>query len=198
MSGRSAVFGYGSLVSRASLSETLGGEAPAPIPARLSGWRRRWSIYRDNEAHEKVFERVDGQAFRHVVGLNLEAAPHAGEDERPNGALIEVTQAQLERLDRREMRYDRVEVDPAAAVTAGPQGVDRLYVFTAKPGHLAAEPPPEAIIIASYVRACRAAFESLGPGEWKLFESTTGPYPVPVVEARLVRDAIPEGNPRAW
>ncbi len=71
------MFGYGSLVSRASIAETLGHEAPAPVPARLAGWRRRWSIYRVNTAHEKVFERVDGEPFEHVVGLNIERAPDA-------------------------------------------------------------------------------------------------------------------------
>ncbi len=192
-----AVFGYGSLVSRESISRTLGHEAPPPIPARLSGWRRRWSIYRNNLAHEKVFERVDGEPFEHVVGLNIEHAPENDEAEWPNGALIAITQVELERLDRREVRYDPVEV--TEDVLAGrATDFDRVFAYTAKPAHVAVETPPASIVIATYVRACREAFEALGPGQWKLFESTTGPYPAPVVEARLVRDEIPEGNPRDW
>ena len=107
---RLAVFGYGSLVSRDSIAETLGREAPAPVPAQLAGWRRRWSVYRKNTAHEKTFERVDGEPFEHIVGLNIERAPDAPEAEWPNGVLIELTEAELERLDGRELRYDRVEV----------------------------------------------------------------------------------------
>jgi hypothetical protein len=193
-----AVFGYGSLVSRASIAETLGHEATAPVPARLKGWRRRWSIYRVNAAHEKTFERVDGEPFRHIVGLNIERAPEAAEAEWPNGALIELTEGELERLDRREVRYDRVEVDPAAALTHEPHDFDRVFAFTAKEGHFAAETPPGSIIIASYVRACEAAFNELGPEGWERFLRTTGEFPAPVVEARLVVDEIPEGNPRAW
>ncbi|HYH60610.1 MAG TPA: gamma-glutamylcyclotransferase family protein [Solirubrobacterales bacterium] len=195
---RLAVFGYGSLVSRASIAETLGHEAPAPIPARLAGWRRRWSIYRVNTAHEKVFERVDGEPFEHVVGLNIERATDAPEAEWPNGALIELTEEQLERLDRREVRYDRVEVEPGAAITDDPHGFDRVFAFTAKEGHFAAETPPSAIIMAAYVGACEAAFNELGPSAWEEFLATTGEFPAPVVEARLVEDSIPEGNPRAW
>jgi cation transport regulator ChaC len=195
---RLAVFGYGSLVSRASIAETLGHEASAPIPARLAGWRRRWSIYRVNTAHEKTFERADGEPFEHVVGLNVERSPDAAEEDWPNGALIELSEAELGRLDHREVRYDRVEVEPTDVVTPEPHGFDRIFVFTAKEGHFAAETPPGAIIIASYVQACEAAFGELGPDEWELFERTTGSYPAPVVDARLVVDEIPEGNPRAW
>ena len=196
--GRLAVFGYGSLVSRASVAETLGHAAAPPIPARLEGWRRRWSIYRVNTAHEKVFERVDGEPFEHVVGLNIEPAGDAPAAGWPNGALIEMTQEDLMRLDRREVRYDRVEVDARAARTERPHPFDRVYAFTAKAGHFAPRTPPNAIIIASYVRACEAAFGELGGGAWEEFLATTGEFPAPVVDARLVTDSIPEGNPRAW
>ena len=151
-----------------------------------------------NTAHEKVFERVDGEPFEHVVGLNIERAPDAAEAEWPNGALIELTEAELERLDRREVRYDRVEVEPGDAITDGPHGFDRVYAFTAKQGHFAEETPPNAIIMATYVQACEAAFNELGPGSWEEFVATTGEFPAPVVDARLVVDEIPEGNPRAW
>lgn len=198
---RQAVFGYGSLVSRSSVTETLGHDAPAPIPARLAGWRRRWSIYRDNTRVEKEFERLDGEPFQHCLGLNLERAPEAAEAEWPNGALIEVTRAELDRLDLRELRYDRVDVSEglrAGRSGAGSGTFDAVFAFAAKPAHFAAETPPRSIIIASYARACAEAFDQLGPGERELFATTTGPPPAPVVEARLVRDAIPEGNPRGW
>lgn len=195
---RLAIFGYGSLVSQGSIAATIGRETSRPAPARLEGWRRRWSIYRVNTAHEKVFERVDGEPFEHVVGLNIERAPDASREEWPNGALIELSEPELERLDRREVRYDRVEVDPALVHAEIAHGFDRTFAFTAKPQHLAKTPPPDAIIIASYVEACRRAFEELGPGAWDEFLATTGDFPAPVVEARLVSGSIPPGNPRAW
>ena len=200
---RLGVFGYGSLVSRDSVAATLGRDAAPPLPARLAGWHRRWSIFRDNKRVEKEFERLDGQPFRHCLGLNLERAPEAAEAEWPNGALIEVTRAELDRLDLRELRYDRVDVSEgirtgSGACAGGGGTFDAVYAFVAKPEHFAPETPPRSIIIASYLRACEEAFDQLGPGERDLFAATTGPPPVPVVEARLVRDAIPKGNPRDW
>jgi hypothetical protein len=192
-----AVFGYGSLVSPASVAETLGHDAPAPIPARLAGWRRRWSLVRDNARAEKGFEPIEGDPFDYCLGLNLEPVPEAPRDRWPNGGLIELTAVELDRLDRRELRYDRVEV------TADVRGdaADRfgaVFTYAAKPENFAAQPPPRSVVLASYLRACEAAFEELGPAELAAFARTTDPVPVPVVEGRLVRDEIPEGNPRAW
>jgi hypothetical protein len=44
----------------------------------------------------------------------------------------------------------------------------------------------------------QAAFGTLGADQLNLFHETTGPPPVEVVEAVLVRDEIPSGNPRDW
>jgi len=54
------------------------------------------------------------------------------------------------------------------------------------------------VILATYVRAVEAAFETLGPDQLDLFRETTDPHPVEVVEGVLVRDQIPAGNPREW
>jgi hypothetical protein len=192
-----AVFGYGSLVSRASVAETLGHDAPAPAPARLAGWRRRWSLARDNARAEKGFEPIDGDPFDFCLGLNLERAPDAPEEEWPNGGLIEMTAEEVERLDMRELRYDRVEVT-AHVRGAEAEAFDAVFTYVAKPANFAPHPPPRAVVLASYLRACEAAFDDLGPDELVAFGRSTGPVPVPVVEARLVRDEIPAGNPRTW
>jgi hypothetical protein len=192
-----AVFGYGSLVSRASVAETLGHDAAPPVPASLRGWRRRWSLARDNARAEKGFEPIEGDPFDFCLGLNVERASDADRSAWPNGALIELTETELDRLDRRELRYDRVDVT-ADVVHDGDHGFGAVFTYTAKPENHAAHPPPRAVVLASYLRACEAAFEELGPDELVAFARTTEPVPVPVVEARLVRDRIPEGNPRAW
>jgi cation transport regulator ChaC len=194
MSPRLAVFAYGSLASLASTGRTLGRPVEHAALARLPGWRRRWSQSRDNLAIEKTFARADGgEVPPCCLGLNLERATGPG----PNGALIELTDAELERLDAREIRYDRIEVTGEISVEEGPT-FERTFTFVAKPENFAAAPPPGAVILAPYARAVEAAFESLGPGELDLFRETTGPHPVEIVEAVLVRDEIPAGNPREW
>jgi hypothetical protein len=194
MSERVALFAYGSLASLASAERTLGRPVEHAGVARLAGWRRRWSQVRDNLATEKTFARADdGTVPPWCLGLNIERDEGPG----PNGALVAVSQEELERLDAREIRYDRIDVT-GDVVAERPLGFDRVATFTAKPENFAAVPPPGAVILASYARAVEVAFEALGADELALFHETTGPYQVEVVEAVLVRDEIPVGNPREW
>jgi hypothetical protein len=194
---RIAVFGYGSLVSRASAAETLGRAVEPPLPARLEGYRRGWILGRDNLTSEKTFARADGSVPRFCLGVGLEADPGAP---APNGALIELNEAELDRLDLREMRYTRLDVTEAVRVGEGraEPPFDLVVTYRPRPAHHFPEPPGDAIIVANYLATVEAAFEELGSGELELFRATTSPPPVAVAEAHLVRDRIPEGNPRGW
>jgi cation transport regulator ChaC len=191
---RIAVFAYGSLVHADSAARTLAREVEA-APARLAGWRRRWSQVRDNLRSEKVFAiEPDGELPPWVLGLNLEPDPGAPAATGPNGALIEVNEPELATLDRRELRYDRVEVTDLVADA----GFDAVFAYIAKAGNFAPQPPPGAVIVAAYARAVERGFAALGPGEPERFHETTGKPPVDPVEAFLIRDRIPQGNPREW
>jgi len=215
---RIAVFGYGSLADPRSAARTLGREVRAVIPARLGGWRRRWSEARDNRRCEKTFAlEPGGELPDWVLGLNVEPAPEAPVEEGPNGVLIEVTEDELEHLDVREVRYERADVTglvscggtrDAEGIAASANGgdapgapahrFDLVIAYTAKPEHFAPEPPAGAVILATYARTVEAAFAALGPEQLQTYRETTGPPPVEPVEAKLVRDEIPPGNPRQW
>ena len=193
-----AVFGYGSLASPASAALSLGREVEPAGIVRLAGWRRRWTIYRDNRSVEKTFALADGTVPPYVVGLNLERDPGCA---GANGVLIEITEDEAARLDLRELRYDRVDVaadvrplDDGGAVPA----FDQVIAYTAKPQQHTPEAPPGAIVMAEYVRTVEAAFAALGPGQLDLYHDTTDPPPVEPSEATLVADDIPKGNPRGW
>ena len=196
---RLAVFAYGSLVDPRSASLTLGREVPSTLPARLVGWRRRWSVCRDNKKSEKTFAiQPGGEVPPWIIGLNVEPDP---DDVGPAGALLEVTEAELERLDLREMRYERAEVTDAVRPLEGDPKAghpfDTVIGFTARPEHHAPEAPPGAVVIAAYLRTVEAAFAAREM--LYAFRGTTEPPPVPVVEGELLAgDEIPPGNPRAW
>lgn len=192
------VFGYGSLIAPESVGHNL--QRPIEVvPADLHGWRRRWSLLRDNHAAEKTFALADGSLPDFILGLNVEAE---GEDPAGpvNGGLIELTEGELERVDEREIRYDRIEVTERIALRdRGGDPPSRVYTYTAKrPQHFAPEPPPNSVIVAAYLAIVEYGFEELGGGELQRFEATTGPPPVEVAEAQLVKDEIPPGNPRRW
>ena len=125
-------------------------------------------------------------------------------DQRGNGAngvLIEVTEDELALLDVREMRYDRTEVTadihPLDAAVAS-LAYDRVITYTAKPAHHAPAPPPDAVVLSTYAATVEAAFAALGEQQLQHYRDTTDLPPVEVVEATLVRDHIPPGNPRGW
>jgi cation transport regulator ChaC len=187
------LFGYGSLVLPESASLTLGRPVIEPRPAELRGWKRRFSQARDNLTCEKTFECEDGRRPEWILGLNVEEGQ---DDAGPvNGIVIELTAAELDRLDLREIRYDRVEVTDLIDGEGLPE---RIVAYTAKANHFAPDPPEDAIILASYASAVEEAFDALGPGHLDTYRTTTGPYPVERLEATLVVDKIPDGNPRAW
>jgi hypothetical protein len=196
---RLAVFAYGSLVDPRSASLTLGREVSSPLPARLVGWRRRWTVCRDNHKSEKTFAiQPGGEIPPWIIALNIEPDP---EDVGPAGALLEVTEAELDRLDLREKRYERIDVTAAVAPLEGDPSADipfdTVIGFTARAEHHAPEPPAGAVIIAAYLRTVEAAF--LARDMLYAFRGTTEQPPVPVVEGELVAgDEIPAGNPRAW
>ena len=190
---RLALFAYGSLLDRRSFVQTLGREPDRLISSRLGGWRRRWSLVRDNLAAEKTFSRQDGELPRWVLGLNLERDESAVPG-TTNGALIEVTDDELERLDLRELRYLRVDVTDQVSG----HRFDRVSAYAGRPENYAPEPPEDAVAMAPYLRTIESAYRSLGDGEWELFLETTGPPPVEAIEPLLVRDEIPPGNPRQW
>lgn len=187
------VFVYGSLVSRTSAAQTLGDPLEVIAPALLRGWRRRWSTARDNLASEKTFAPPGDEApFRFCLGLNIEPDP-AGE---LNGAVLRLTDAQGERLDLREMRYERVEV--TGALRGDARIAEPVVTYVARSGHHRPEPPPGAVILATYVRTVEAAFAELGAAELARYRASTDVPPVDVVEGVLVDDRIPAGNPRSW
>ncbi len=189
------MFAYGSLVSAASTAETLGRDRPELHPATLVGWRRRFTLIRDNRACEKTFARSDdGSVPDHVLALNVD--PGAAGD-LVTGALIAVDDSDLERLGRREIRYRRIEVGDGL-VTAPGRGFDRVYTYVARPEHHAPSPPPGAVVLNSYERAVEEAFAGLGPGELERYRETTERGAAERIDAYLLTGEIPPGNPRAW
>jgi hypothetical protein len=192
VSRRLGLFGYGSLVLHESASMTLGRPAGELRPVRLHDWRRRFSQRRDNLTCEKTFECDGGRRPEWILGLNVEE----GEDEAGpvNGVIIELTDTELDRLDIREIRYDRIDVTGSIDGDGLPE---RIVTYTAKPFHFAPEPPEDSVILETYASAVELGFSELGKGELEHYRATT-PYPVERVEATLVIDRIPGGNPRAW
>ena len=96
----------------------------------------------------------------------------SGEDDAGpvNGVVIELTETERDRLDIREIRYDRVEV---TGLVEGYDLPERIVTYMAKPFHFAPDPPDDAVILDTYANTSSAgsiiAFhqfrDDLAPGE---------------------------------
>ena len=129
---------------------------------------------------EKTFALADGAIPPYIVGLSIERDP---ECEGANGVLIEITEAEADRLDLRELRYDRVDVTgEVRALDGSGHGFEQVILYTAKPEHHAPRAPDGAIVIANYVRTVEAAFAELGPGAGRAIrrDRPTRPPVIPV------------------
>ena len=98
----------------------------------------------------------------------------------------------------RELRYDRVDVTAEIAPHSLAAEFEAVITYEAKPENLVLEPPPGAVILRSYAAAVESAFAALGPGQRLEYLRTTQTHPAELVDAHLISDRIPEGNPRTW
>lgn len=183
------VFGYGSLVSRASLARTLGRDVAADrdrIPATLDGFGRRWNY---GSLTKRADWEHDGHRVREgiVVSLGLVSAA-----ETCNGVLVRVDRRELALLDRRESDYDRTDVTEHVRHD-GEAFIGRVVTYVPRPGAIErferARDDRRAAIELNYWRLVDAAFEALAIGQREAYRSLTPTPEVPVLEldVRAVR-----------
>ncbi len=185
-----------------SASETLARSVRPGVVADLYGFRRSWSVVRDNRESEKTFARVgDGWVPDYVLLLN---ANEAEPKDRFNGVIYKVTETELKRLEDREKRYRPVEVTERLSYRQGscesgdkPLFTD-VYTFTGKQDHLIDLPPPNSCVLESYMGAVHRGFEKLGSRELEIFHQTTDNHRAQVIRAEQKSGDGDEGLPREW
>lgn len=159
------VFGYGSLVDRASLEASIGRAVETddgPFPAHLRGYRRCWNVATPTTVRpEYLLTSADGAPWSgHLGWLGIESDPAAA----ASGAAFRVTARDLDVLDQRELSYDRIEVTAQLADVL-PGGTDEA-VFTYRPKPDAVERArrvgSRVTVMARYLRLLDRGFHCLG------------------------------------
>ncbi len=187
MSSDTWIFGYGSLVSPASMATTIGRDVPAEdvAVAHLDGYGRRWNY---GSLHLRGDWLVDGVSVSRglVVSLGLVA----GDTETCNGVIVRVTDDELAMLDWRERDYERTDVSEGIRVEGAQRtsAVERVVTYVPRPSAVeryeAARTDGRAAIRQSYWDLVRTAFADLGGGHLTQYETTPAPD-VPVVDMTL-------------
>lgn len=171
--GETAVFGYGSLLSRSSLHRTINREYDGPfVPCVLVGWRRSWDVAMPNQAYYAL-RGPTRVVPRHILYLNIRPEPGAS----VNGALFVATAAELQALDAREWIYDRVAITGAlqgARVTGGV-----AFAYVGKPEHVLKDvtSPDVAAVRASYLDLVAAGLQGFDRDFRREFERTSDAVP---------------------
>lgn len=184
------IFGYGSLVSPASLESTIRRSVAIGAGmhvARLSGYRRAWNygsaVLRGDWVTDEGTQ-VDG-------GLVVSLGIVADETESINGVIFAVNDEELADLDWRERAYDRVDVTDLVGLIE-PTAVDDFDapVATYVPRRVAIERYEQhrdagtAGIRRWYWNVVDAAFAELGPDHLEWYRRTPPPD-VPIVDVTL-------------
>ena len=157
--GESALFGYGSLISRPSLEATLGRPYDGPyVACAIRGWRRTWNAAMPNATFSYSEPGVGIVYPKFILYLNV--MRDAGR--LLNGMLFVVDAPALAAFDRRESIYDRVAVSDALEGVRVEGG--EAYVYVARPHSTmtGVTRPADAAIRASYLRILDDGFAQHG------------------------------------
>jgi hypothetical protein len=175
--GETAVVGYGSLLSKASIAKTLGRAYDGPFHVcNVEGWRRTWDAAMPNRT--QWFKERGARVFPQQI-LYLNATKDSGPP--MNAVVFVVAGDELAAMNRREWIYDAVEVTQAlrgCAVTGG-----KAILYSAKAEHTlrgSGDTRKEAVR-ASYLRILAEGLEGLGEDFRSEYRRTTDDVPKDLV-----------------
>ncbi len=184
MSDHTWVFGYGSLVSPASMATTIGRTAAASdvAIAHLDGYGRRWnygSLHLRGDWHHDGVDITQGL----VVSLGLVESDTEG----CNGVIVRVTADELAMLDWRERDYERTDVSDLIRLDDR-SSIERVVTYVPRSSAIeryeTARDEGRAGIRQSYWELVHAAFGDLGGDHLERYAATPAPD-VPVVDMTL-------------
>jgi cation transport regulator ChaC len=178
------IFGYGSLVSPASMATTIGRAVAADdvAIAHLDGYGRRWNY---GSLHLRGDWEHDGVVVTQglVVSLGLVTA----DTESCNGVIVRVTRDELTHLDWRERDYERTDVSDRVRRDDGAP-TERVMTYVPRDSAIeryeTARDRRQAGIRRSYWELVTAAFGELGGDHLDRYSTTPSPD-VPVVDMTL-------------
>jgi hypothetical protein len=188
--GATAIVGYGSLLSLASVQRSFdsGYDGPFALGA-VDGWRRDWSVAMPNEAfyYHETGERVYPERIHY-----LNVVPAAGV--AINCSIFVVDEARLATMNGREWIYEAVDVSAhlrGVAVMGGP-----VLMYVGRPEHVRPLDPSPRIsaVRRSYIAMIDAALSPLQPEVMATFQRTTAAPPATLI----VDDALDLQRPSPW
>ncbi|HEU4389559.1 MAG TPA: gamma-glutamylcyclotransferase family protein [Blastocatellia bacterium] len=181
------IFGYGSLISIASLERTLERTYDGPfVTCRVAGWRRSWDVAMPNPGF-CAYTAAGLLVPEHILYLNVRRASGS----LLNGVLFGVSRQELQAMDKREWIYDRAPVNDQLRGVRIAGG--EAYIYVAKPEFIMSniESPAVAAVRGSYLEILEAGFSDLAGSFRNEFDKTTDPVPrhLVIADRRVEQDS---------
>jgi len=177
------VFGYGSLVSPVSFARTIGrvmDDDANRKSAELTGYGRRWNYGSPGPLAEW---RDHGRLVRSGVVIYLGLEKIAADS--CNGVVVNLSEDEIEKVDKRERDYARVDVTSLVNVEGGPVA-DPVVTYVPRPTaierYLVARIDGRAAVDRSYWDLVHDGFAQLGVRELDRFTTSTPAPDVPIVD----------------
>jgi hypothetical protein len=173
------VFGYGTLADAADPLVLRTRWPLESMDGHLRGFRRRWRAAMENRAPLNDHKHyVDPDGTRpDICVVTLDISPGDGD---VNGIALPVDEAALMALDRRELRYDRIDVTHAFSAVLGAS----VWTYTAKAEarlrYAASAARGRAFVRRGYLERVERTFRGLGEQAWSDYRASTDPPDVPL------------------
>lgn len=139
------LFGYGSLINPKSIQRTLGREIKVEylIEAMIYNYVRKWQVVDWVIIEEYNMEKP-------IPAIFLDMVRQSGA--MTNGILIPIFENELDKMDKRERKYDRVNVSNLIE----PRISEYIFTYIGKKEHTT--PPKESCVLLEYEKIIEEGF----------------------------------------
>ena len=188
--GEVAVVGYGSLLSREIIGQTLGHDYDGPfVLCHISGWRRSWDVTMPNAAFYYIEDERRIYPPR-ILYLNVRRDSNT----LMNCSVFVVGPGERDAMDGREWIFD------PTIITSDLRGVSikggDAVMYVGKSGHIlqSSENSHDVVLRRSFLRSLFGVLDAEGPPVRDEWQRTTDPIP----EHLLVDDELDASKPNPW
>lgn len=152
-----AIFGYGSLMNKASFERTLGRRIdPSEFSWNyLNGYARSWTLYHEVKNLPEEKKLLLPPTKKYIVYLDI--TPKA--NSKIIGSLVTISSQELLKFDAREINYDRIDVTDN--LDAIPDGITVYTYIGNKRYKTALVPLSECVIIKEYIEIVESGVNNL-------------------------------------
>jgi len=188
--GEVAVVGYGSLISREIIGQTLGHDYDGPfVLCNINGWRRSWNVTMPNAAFYYIEDERRIYPPK-ILYLNVRRDPNT----LMNCSVFVVGPGERDAMDGREWIFEPTIVTSDLRGVSIEGGDAIMYIGKSDHALQTSENSHNVALRRSFLRSLFGVLDAEGPSVRDEWQRTTDPIP----EHLLVDDRLDASRPNPW